>query len=402
MCVWREVCCLLQVLGVIQVPLALIHAQLRGAHTGVQPKDSTNYIGAATIVGTEFATETVPQLFTDNEHDAAAALYFLGSFPLSSAFQSPNASCLNLGTSAGRFGLTERLNYGETRVQEIQVILLATKPFWTGRAERLNYGETRVREIQVILLATKPFWTGRDALYGLKRNYLRQAPGARDWCRKLHDDEGGYFRSCVLELCPVTGRCNFVLLLVNALPFGETGSVTAPFEKFHIHLVSWSCRFTPSGRRPMMITPCWVFWNVLQTLYKERDAFLTFTVLGILECAPNASQGAGCLFDFLGVVFAREGQTINFSVLPGPTKSRRAELSGTVADLLNQGAFSSQCVESPHGRQLWTNFWVADIPILFSITRRISGRSSRGFTFGPRVEIDLEEVVGTSSRHVNP
>ena len=37
----------------IQVHLVLIHVQLLGAHTGVQPRDNTNCIGAATIDGTE-------------------------------------------------------------------------------------------------------------------------------------------------------------------------------------------------------------------------------------------------------------------------------------------------------------------------------------------------------------
>lgn len=38
-----------------------------------------------------------------------------------------------------------------------------------------------------------------------------------------------------------------------------------------------------------------------------------YTLLSRLECAPNASWGTECLFDLLGVVFAREGKkTIGF------------------------------------------------------------------------------------------
>ena len=50
---WKQVCCLLQIQGVTQVPLVLTRAQWLGAPIGVQHRDNTSYIGAATTDGTE-------------------------------------------------------------------------------------------------------------------------------------------------------------------------------------------------------------------------------------------------------------------------------------------------------------------------------------------------------------
>ena len=35
---------------------------------------------------------------------------------------------------------------------------------------------------------------------------------------------------------------------------------------------------------------------------------MNYTLVSRLDCAPNASWGAECLFDILGVVYARDGK----------------------------------------------------------------------------------------------
>ena len=144
---------------------------------------------------------------------------------------------------------------------------------------------------------------------------------------------------------------NFILLLVNALPFGATGSVAAFLR---ISMFIW-------------------YVGVIGLHLAWTSFYDDYTSLSRSECAPNASWGAECLFDLLGVVFAREGKKAtvfdkvfnslgvkfdlehicNFSVLLGHTETRRVELIETISDFLSQGTFSSKGVERLRGRLLW-------------------------------------------------
>ena len=136
---------------------------------------------------------------------------------------------------------------------------------------------------------------------------------------------------------------NFVLLLVNALPFGCEGKCCWPSEKFHVNLVSWSCRLTPS-------------WT---------SSYDDYTFLGRLKCTPNAPWRVECLLDFL-----------EWSLQEVWNVYRVASYGGKILGWRSDRFFGSQA-------------W------------HVHESSSMGFTFGPRVEINLAEVVGTGLRHVN-
>ena len=142
-----------------------------------------------------------------------------------------------------------------------------------------------------------------------------------------------------------------VLLMVNALPFGATGSVAA-FLRISIFL--WYIGVV--GPRL-----CWT------AFYDD------FTLLSRVDCCNNAAWCAECLFDLLGVVFARDGkkatvfeqrfsalgvvfdlsQLANFTVLVGHTESRTLELKETIQSILKEDRFSQKSIERLRGRMLW-------------------------------------------------
>ena len=82
------------------------------------------------------------------------------------------------------------------------------------------------------------------------------------------------------------GTDDFILLLVNALPFGATGSVAAFLR---ISMFIW-------------------YIGVVGLQLAWTAVYDDYTLVSRLDCAPNASWGAECLFDILGVVFARDGK----------------------------------------------------------------------------------------------
>ena len=144
---------------------------------------------------------------------------------------------------------------------------------------------------------------------------------------------------------------DFILLMVNALPFGATGSVAAFLR---ISMFIW-------------------YIGVVGLRLAWTSFYDDYTLLSRADCAHNASWGAECLFDILGVVFARDGkkatvfdqvfsslgvnfdlrEMCNFSVLLGHTESRRLELIDTISEIFRCGTFTAKGVERLRGRLLW-------------------------------------------------
>ena len=160
---------------------------------------------------------------------------------------------------------------------------------------------------------------------------------------------------------------NFLLLLVNALPFGATGSVAAFLR---ISMFIW-------------------YIGVIGLQLAWTAFYDDYTLLSRLDCAPNASWGAECLFDLLGVVFARDGKKAtvfdkvfnslgvkfdlehirNFSVHLGHTESRRLELVETISNFLQCGTFTAKGVERLRGRLLWYENFVCGRQANFLVAR---------------------------------
>ena len=158
---------------------------------------------------------------------------------------------------------------------------------------------------------------------------------------------------------------NFVLLMVNALPFGATGSVAA-FLRISMFI-----------------------WYI--GVVGLRLAWTSFydTLLSRADCAHNASWGAECFFDILGVIFARDGkkatvfdqvfsslgvnfdlsEICNFSVLLGHTESRGLELIDTISEILRCGTFTAKGVERLRGRLLWFENFVCGRQANFLVAR---------------------------------
>ena len=98
-----------------------------------------------------------------------------------------------------------------------------------------------------------------------------------------------------------------------------------------------------------------------------------YTMLSRADCANNAAWSAECLFDLLGILYAKEGKKAttfdrvfgslgvifdlscigqkSFSIYH--TESRRSELIATIQDLLNADRFTSKAIERLRGRLLW-------------------------------------------------
>ena len=135
-----------------------------------------------------------------------------------------------------------------------------------------------------------------------------------------------------------------VLLLVNSLPFGATGSVAA-FLRISMFL-----------------------WYVgMAGLKLAWTAFYDdYTLISREDCAKNASWAAECLFDMLGVLFAKEGKkgltcvsihlelflifnVFDRLVFVGHTESRRLELAESLKDMLERGDDSAKSIERLRG-----------------------------------------------------
>ena len=142
-----------------------------------------------------------------------------------------------------------------------------------------------------------------------------------------------------------------VLLLANSLIFGATGSVAASL-------------YTSMFWRYLGMTGLKLAWT----------AFCDdCTLSGREGCANKATWAAECLFDMLGVLFAREEKNAlqfdtkfnslrvffdlqcmaNRLVFVGHTESRRLELADALKGMLQKGDCSSKSIERLRGRLLW-------------------------------------------------
>ena len=148
---------------------------------------------------------------------------------------------------------------------------------------------------------------------------------------------------------PATKR--FILLMVNALPFGATGSVAAFLR---ISMFIW-------------------YIGVVGLKLPWTPFYDDYTLLSRFDCASNTNWSAECLFDLLGVIFAKEGKKATVfdrhfnslgvifdlnaicqgSVLVGHTESRKEELLSTIADLLLEKTVTAKSLERLRGRLLW-------------------------------------------------
>ena len=162
---------------------------------------------------------------------------------------------------------------------------------------------------------------------------------------RLEDRE----RARVATCHPTTEQ--FILLMVNVLPFSATGSVSG-FPQVSMFL--------------------WYLGTVGLKL-AWTSFYDNYTMISQVDCAMNAAWSAECLFDLLGIVFAKEGKkATSFDKVFGSlvvvldllcicqksfsichTESRRRELIDAIQDLLNADVFTSKAVEGLRGRLLW-------------------------------------------------
>ena len=148
---------------------------------------------------------------------------------------------------------------------------------------------------------------------------------------------------------PTTAQ--FILLMVNALPFGATGSVSGFLR---VSMFLW-------------------FLGTVGLKLAWTSFYDDYTMVSRADCANNAAWSAECLFDLLGIVFAKEGKKAtsfdrvfgslgvvfdltcicqkSFSICH--TESRRSELISAIQDLLTAGSFTSKAIERLRGRLLW-------------------------------------------------
>ena len=180
-----------------------------------------------------------------------------------------------------------------------------------------------------------------------------------------------------------------VLLLVNSLPFGATGSVAAFLR---ISMFLWYIGV--AGLRLAWIS-----------FYDD------YTLLSRPDCAENTAWCAECLFDMLGVLFAREGKkatsfdhTFNALgvvfdlksiaervVFIGHTESRRMELAETLRDLLKEKNYSAKAIERLRGRLLWFENFVCGRQANFLVARL--GKFSAESKFNKPMDDLLRETL---------
>ena len=142
-----------------------------------------------------------------------------------------------------------------------------------------------------------------------------------------------------------------VLLMVNALPFGATGSVSGFLR---ISMFLW-------------------FLGVVGLRLAWTSFYDDYTMISREDCASNAAWSAECLFELLGILYAKEGKkATTFDRTFGSlgvifdlseiacgtislvhTESRRNELVATIEEMLKEQSFTAKSVERLRGRLLW-------------------------------------------------
>ena len=142
-----------------------------------------------------------------------------------------------------------------------------------------------------------------------------------------------------------------VLLMVNALPFGATGSVSGFLR---VSMFLW-------------------FLGVVGLRLAWTSFYDDYTMISREDCASNAAWSAECLFELLGILYAKEGKkATTFDRIFGSlgvifdlseiscgtislvhTESRRSELVATIEEMLREQSFTAKGVERLRGRLLW-------------------------------------------------
>ena len=153
----------------------------------------------------------------------------------------------------------------------------------------------------------------------------------------------------VATCCPTTAQ--LVLLWVNSLPFGATGSV-AGFLRVSMFL--W-------------------FVGVMGLQLAWTSFYDDYTMISRSDCANSAAWAAECMFDLMGILYAKEGKkATQFDKVFGTlgvvfdlsnicskkfrlmhTESRRSELVELLRSMMQGNSFSSKAVERLRGRMLW-------------------------------------------------
>ena len=142
-----------------------------------------------------------------------------------------------------------------------------------------------------------------------------------------------------------------VLMLVNALPFGATGSVSGFLR---VSMFLW-------------------FLGVVGLRLAWTSFYDDYTMISREDCASNAAWSAECLFELLGILYAKEGKkattfdrifgslgvVFDLSEVSGGTISlvhtegRRNELVAIIEEMLSDRTFTAKSVERLRGRLLW-------------------------------------------------
>ena len=158
-----------------------------------------------------------------------------------------------------------------------------------------------------------------------------------------------------------------MLLLVNALPFGATGSVAAFLR---ISMFIWY----------LGVVGLHLAWTAFYDDYSP---------LSRSDCATNSAWAAECLMNLPGVVFAKEGkkattfdkifnslgvvfdlQSISEKlVYVGHTESRRLELVEVLKDTLDSNNCTAKQLERLRGRMLWFENFVCGRQANFLIAK---------------------------------
>ena len=181
----------------------------------------------------------------------------------------------------------------------------------------------------------------------------------------------------------------FVLLLVNALPFGATGSVSGFLR---VSMFLWFIGLV--GLR--------LAWTCFYDDY---------TMISRSDCANNAAWSAECLFDLLGVLYAKEGKkAAQFDKVFGSlgvvfdlslitkgtfslnhTEMRRTELAEVIAGILSDGCFTGKMIERLRGRMLWFENFVCGRQANVLVARL--GKFVSGAKFSQLLPLELKDTL---------
>ena len=180
-----------------------------------------------------------------------------------------------------------------------------------------------------------------------------------------------------------------VLLMVNALPFGATGSVSGFLR---VSMFLW-------------------FLGMMGARLAWTCFYDDYTMVSRSDCANNAEWAAACLFDLLGIIYAKEGKkATTFDRIFGSlgvifdlseigrktfslshTTSRRSELVESLEGLLSENFFTAKDVERLRGRLLWFENFVCGRQANILVARL--GKFVTGTKHTQPLPVELKEVL---------